>query len=118
MTNIRRSARGKRPAFFEDASVDRVVSMLLELMSEVWVLKERLHVLEKVADDEGLQLSEKIEAYRSSEGEEAELSKARQEFIQTILRALSDNFENRAVFQQMIDEMNDTSQVPEILKSK
>lgn len=46
MSDFPRVARGKRPAFHENASVDRLVTIVLALASEVSVLRDRLDTVE------------------------------------------------------------------------
>ena len=43
------SHRGKRPRFFDASGTDELMSMVLELTAELWVVKKRLYLLERVA---------------------------------------------------------------------
>ena len=95
--------RGRRPRFFPAPGTDELVSMVLELTSELWVLKKRLHTLEQVADRKGGSLAERIEAYEPSADEAAELDRRQQELIRTVLRSLeTDPAERRRVQQEMV----------------
>ena len=94
--------RGRRPRFFPAPGTDELVSMVLELTSELWVLKKRLYTLEQVADQEGGSLPDRIEGYRMSPDEAAELDQRQQELIRTVLRSLeTDPAERRRVQQEM-----------------
>ena len=53
MTNLPRSARGKRPAFDANPSIDRLVSIMLALASEVSVLRDRLDTVELLGTESG-----------------------------------------------------------------
>jgi septation ring formation regulator EzrA len=75
--------RGKRPRFS--------VSMMLELMSEVWVMRERMYALEKVVEEAGLPVAEKLEAWQPNEAEAKELDEQRNRMIKSVLRSLEAN---------------------------
>jgi len=81
-------ARGKRPHFFPDSSADETVTMILELMSEVWALRERMYALERVAEDSGLELTSKIEEWRPDEQQAAALDEQRMLMIRSVLRSI------------------------------
>jgi hypothetical protein len=87
------SFKGKRATFFDDPAIDHVVAMLLALSSEVWSLRERVFVIEKVADESGLDLSAAVEAYQLSGDQQAALSQQRQEFIERVMFVLREEIE-------------------------
>lgn len=80
--------RGKRPRFFSTSGTDELMSMVLELTAELWVVKKRLYLLERVAGQAGVPLTPQIEAYELDEGEVAELDARRSLLIATVLRSL------------------------------
>lgn len=82
------SHRGKRPQFFAADGTDELMSMLLELTAELWVVKKRLYLLERVAGQAGVPLTPQIEAYDLSPEEVAELDQRRRQLIATVLRSL------------------------------
>ena len=80
--------RGKRPRFFQASGTDELMSMVLELTAELWVVKKRLYLLERVAGQAGVPLTPQIEAYELDEGEVAELDERRRLLISTVLRSI------------------------------
>lgn len=92
MARIPMQHRGKRPRFFPTAGMDEMVSMMVELTAEVWVLRNRLQILEKVAAEQGLELSSRIEAYVPSPAEAEQFATERQQMIANVLRALEAEF--------------------------
>lgn len=98
-----RSARGRRPAFFEDKALDAMVTMLLELTTELWVTKERMVALEAVLADTVPDLAERIEAWAPEGEARAALDAKRAEYLQTILRTLEAEFTPRAEIQEAHD---------------
>jgi hypothetical protein len=66
--------------------------MMVELTAEVWVLKKRLYLLEKVAAEQGLDFTARIEAYAMEQAEVEELAGERKKMIANVLRALEAEF--------------------------
>ncbi|MDJ0926699.1 MAG: hypothetical protein QNJ73_03525 [Gammaproteobacteria bacterium] len=87
MSRINMELRGKRPRFYPGNGTDETISMLLELTAELWCVKERLYALERAADEAGLDLTSRIEAWQPDEVECRELDASRQRLIATVLRA-------------------------------
>lgn len=87
------TTKGKRPAFFDDPAIDHVISMLLALCGEVWSLRERVYVIEKVAEENGLAMQAAVEAYQLSSDEQAHLAEQRQAFIERIMFVLREEIE-------------------------
>ena len=79
----------RRQAFFESDAVDRLVTMVLELAAEQWVLRERVYVIEKAAETLGLKLAGAVEGYRLSEAEKSELAAMRRTMIDNLMRSVN-----------------------------
>ena len=91
MSEIPMDTTGKRPQFFPESGADASVSMMLELMSEVWVMRERMYALEQVIEDSGVSVKDKLQAWQPSEAQAGELDEQRKNFIQSVLRSLEAN---------------------------
>jgi hypothetical protein len=85
-----RTIRGGRQFFFDDPAVDKLVSMLLALSGEVWVLRERLAAVEGVAAAKRAFTTEEIEGYEFSPEELQRLGAMRSEFIGNLFRVLEE----------------------------
>lgn len=94
--------RGKRPRFFETSGTDELMSMVLELTAELWVIKKRLYLLERVAGQAGVPLTPQIEGYELSADEVTELDQRRRLLIATVLRTLESEQTDRS---RMHEEM-------------
>lgn len=81
-----RTPKGKRPSFFEDPSLDQMMTFILELTTEVAVLKERQDTVERLLDAKGTISRADIEAYRAGDAVEAERDSWRAEYIERVLR--------------------------------
>ena len=60
---LRRKAKGKRPFYFSDPDVDRLLSMVMALAGELSVTRDRLDTLERVAAQKRLFSADDIESY-------------------------------------------------------
>ena len=105
MTQISMNPRSRRPSFFNESAVDQIVTMMLEMMTELWVVKQRVFTLEKVLGEAGIPATGKIETCELSEEEVAELEAARRKFVETIMRSLEHDFVDRASLQREMDEL-------------
>jgi hypothetical protein len=89
MVDLPRDASGKRPVFFEQDGVDQLVSMVLELATELWVVKERLYAVEAVADERGLNLRSGVEGWVANEAQATELAAMRARMLSDLFRTLN-----------------------------
>lgn len=88
MTELPLDAAGRRPAFFSQDGVDQLASMVLELATELWTLKERLYVLESAAEQHGLPLRATIEGWTPTAADESELASQRAALLGNLFRTL------------------------------
>ena len=72
--------------------MDEMVSMVLELTAETWVIKKRLYLLERVAEKAGVSLTDGIEQYNLDDTELAELDEMRRKLIATVMRSTEADF--------------------------
>jgi hypothetical protein len=107
MTQVPLTQKGRRPSFFDESAVDQVVTMMLEMMAELWVIKEHVYTLEKVLGEAGISAKEQVEACKFNADEAAELETARLTFVETIMRSLEANFVDRGSLQKEVDELTD-----------
>ena len=83
-----RTIRGGRPVFFADPAVDKVISMMLNLASEVWALRERLAAVEAIGRARGVILADEVDRHEFAATDAARLEGQRRDFIDGLLRAL------------------------------
>ncbi len=77
-----------RPRFFADPAVDRLVSVVLQLTSEVWVLTERLDNLEQLAQRKGQLTYDEIKNYAPEPDESRRRDAERDRFVHDVLGPL------------------------------
>lgn len=107
MSNMPLDTQGKRPAFFNDAALDSMMTALLEVMAENWALKERLYALEKALSDEGILSADKVESVEWTDAEKMAHETERQRILTDAFRALNSKFVGRAARQNDIDQAED-----------
>ena len=84
--SLPRSSKGQRPNFFDDPSIDQMMTFFFELMTEVAVLRERTDTIERLLDDKGVVSRADIEAYRADATAEAERTEWRNAYFQRVMR--------------------------------
>lgn len=83
---LARTAKGKRPRYFADPATDKLLNMVVNLMAELSVTRDRLDTVERLLDDRGIVPVAAVETYRPEGAIEAERDKKRAEMIQRVLR--------------------------------
>jgi hypothetical protein len=57
ITPMARSAKGKRPGFYDTPALDHMMSMVMVLAGEVSVLADQIDLMQRVAAEKGLDLA-------------------------------------------------------------
>ncbi len=79
-----------RPVFFTDPAIDRFVSVLLNLASELWVQTERVATLSELMESKGLVSREEIDRTALSAAHDAAREEALRAYIARVLSPLRD----------------------------
>jgi len=95
MTMLPLEAAGRRPAFFGEEGIDQLLSMVLELAAELWVVRERVFVVEAVLEQQGIAVSTAVEAFVPTVEQQATLASMRSEMTSQMFRSL--NREHRPI---------------------
>ena len=64
---VTKTVRGKRPKIYEDQGLDHLMAMTTALIQEVAVLRDRVDLVERVAESKGIILQDEIEAFELSQ---------------------------------------------------
>lgn len=81
-----RETRGKRPHFFEDPALDQMMTFMIELTTEVSVMRERLDTVERLLETDGKVTRANLEAYRAPPDVEAERAAWRDAYLKRVFR--------------------------------
>ena len=85
-----RRAKGKRPQFFDSPEIDQMMTFIIELTTEVSVLRDRLNTVEHLLDSQGTISREDIENFTPDPAVEAERLHARRALIEKVFRMHGD----------------------------
>jgi hypothetical protein len=86
-------AKGKRPAYFDDPALDRMLSILMAVAAEVSVLRERLDTVERLLEAKGAISCDDIETYTPDRDAAFARGLATREYIARILRGVQQDLE-------------------------
>jgi hypothetical protein len=99
-------AKGKRPAYFEDPAIDRTLSIVMALVGEVSVMRERMDTIERLLDAKGTISRADIESYtpdRAAGQERGMLTKA---YIARIMRGVQQDMEALGQSEPTVEELS------------
>lgn len=88
-----KKAKGKKPTFFADPQVDKVLAITMALAGEVSVLRERLDTMERLLEAKGQIPRRDLETYRPDDQAVEEREQWRVEYLDRILRVVREEQE-------------------------
>ena len=83
---IARVAKGKRPRYFSDPAIDKLHAIVLSLVGELSVTRDRLDALERALDARGTLSRDDLEAWQPDAEAEAERQEKREAYIARVMR--------------------------------
>ncbi len=94
----RKAVGPERPTYFDSEDIDRVMAVLLALVSEVASIRERLDTHERLAAGGEPPAAEAVEAYEPDAGVESQREAWRNAYIRRLFRVITEDIEdlNRA----------------------
>lgn len=100
LTGAGAKAAGKRPWFFTDPDVERVMTITMAVAGEVAVLRQRLDTVERLLDEKGSITRSDIEEYTPDKNAADERGLWMEEYISRILRVMQQE-------REALETMND-----------
>ena len=92
---LRRTAKGKRPRYFSDPATDRLLGILMSLIGEVSVLRDRLDSVERLIEAGGLFKREDIDQFLPDAEAEAEREDTRRRYVARVMRVVQNEMEEK-----------------------
>lgn len=92
--NAKSEIKGRNPHFFDDPNIDRLLTMVMELASEVSVLRDRLDTHERLANEKGVYSENDIEDFKPTDDVVAARSEWRGKFLDRLLRGLYTSYDS------------------------
>ncbi len=90
---IARVAKGRRPQYFSDPAIDKLLWITVTLMEELSVTRERLDTVERLLDRKRVVARRDIENFNGSPAEEAERTVERNAYVDRVMRVLQTEIE-------------------------
>jgi hypothetical protein len=84
---LQRLAKGPKPQYFADPATDKLLTMVLELIQELSVSRDRIDTLERLIEDAGLFPAAAVETYLPNAAINAERAERRAAMLSRIFRA-------------------------------
>ena len=81
-------AKGKRPWFFDDPAVEKVLGMTIAVAGELAVCRERLDTVERLLQAKGILTRDEIETYVADREAEQARNLRQRDYIARVLRIL------------------------------
>ncbi len=85
--------KGKRPYFFDDPAVEKVMAMLMAVTQELAVTRERLDTVERLLAKSGHLDRAQLEAYAPEPEAATERAKATRAYIARVMRIVQQEME-------------------------
>jgi hypothetical protein len=89
-----RTAKGKKPQYFSDPTVDKLLSMVLTLMGELSVTRDRLDTVERLIENNGLFKVDDIEGYDIPDDVNQARMERRSAYIARVLKSVQDELDS------------------------
>ena len=87
-TNPTAYNRPNRP-ILEDADMNGLGQAIITLTKEIWVLTDRLHIMEAVMAENGVDIVEQVKTYQPDEAMQAKLKVENEALIDRVLSAIA-----------------------------
>lgn len=85
-----KTAKGKRPVYFDDPQIDKLLAIVMALTGEVSVLHERLDTIERLLAAKGTLSTAEIDTYQPDAEVAKEREQWRSEYIARVLRVIQE----------------------------
>ena len=113
---IGRVAKGKRPQYFHDPATDKLMAIVLSLVGELAVTRDRLDALERLLESRSAISREALDALSFDAGATEERNRNRKDYIRRVMRVVTMELERpdadgaTAAFSETLEKfLDDTS---------
>lgn len=99
-------AKGKRPDYFDDPAIDRLLSITMALVGEVSVLRQRLDTVERLLEAKGTIARAEIESYVADRDAAYERGVETSAYIARVMRGVQQSMEAMAVDEKPVEQVS------------
>jgi hypothetical protein len=89
----RKAVGSERPSYFKESDIDRVMAILLALVSEVASIRDRLDTHERIAGAGDTPSVQRVEAYAPDAAAEEDRDAWRDAYIRRLFRVITEDVE-------------------------
>ncbi|WP_298675210.1 hypothetical protein [uncultured Sphingomonas sp.] len=105
MLRANAKAKGLRPQYFDDPALDTMLSMVMALVGEVSVVRERLDTVERLLDAKGTISRADIESYAPDRDAAFERGSLTREYVARIMRGMQQNIETMQADEPSVEDV-------------
>jgi hypothetical protein len=91
---LKLTVKGKRPAFHDNASVDRLIAMMMAMASEMSALRDRVETLEALGATDGWLKPGAVEGYEPDSAERKQRDSRREAFLGRLFYVLQEELDD------------------------
>ncbi len=84
---LQRTAKGPKPQYFSDPATDKLHTMVLELMQELSVARDRIDTLERLLEAHGVFPRSEVDTYLPNRAVNSERAERRARMLARVFRA-------------------------------
>ena len=93
---VARVAKGKKPQYFSDPAIDKLLWMTLTMMEELSVTRDRLDAIERLLDRKRVLKRADIDGFKPRDAEAVERAARRSAYVDRMMRAVHAELEEIA----------------------
>ena len=83
-----RTAKGKRPQYFSDPAIDKLLAIVVTLVGEVSVLRDRLDSVERLIERNNVFSQKDLDEFEPTEEEVQARNMVRQQYLDRVFRVV------------------------------
>jgi len=87
---IPRSAKGKRPQYFDDPACDKLHFMIMALIEELSVTRDRVDALERVLERKGVSTLADVDGFEPTDQDLDQRNESRAAYVAKIMKCFAD----------------------------
>ena len=88
-----RVAKGKKPKYLDDGSIDNLMAMIMTLTQEISVLRDRIDTFEQILDDKKLISEDEFDEFIPSDVLETTRKNRRHQLLERVLLPIKKDLE-------------------------
>jgi|TARA_B100001094_G_scaffold89307_1_gene85282 hypothetical protein len=88
-----RVAKGKKPRYLDDGSIDNLMAMIMTLTQEISVLRDRIDTFEQILEDKNIISEKEFDEFIPSDGLETTRKNRRHQLLERVLLPIKKDLE-------------------------